>query len=309
VDCPRHIEVQVFGDGRGEGVHLFERDCSLQRRHQKVWEEAPASSSNSVEWNVVREKLVDSALKLVRAAAYRNAGTVEFLVDPLGQFYFLEMNTRLQVEHPVTELVTGVDLVWAQIAQALAPEQKVLSEVPTLRGHAIEVRLYAEDPAQGFIPTPGKVEKLRWPTGAGIRIESGIEEGQTIGTQFDSMLGKLIVWAENRQRALSRLQYALEETVILGVGSNQNYLRTLAHHPWVQEGRTHTGFLQSEFGNFSSIPSESDLHLLSAALAAGLTQGGLDRAGVKQHPSPWFSGPRFASHFGGASSHLSSGGG
>src|SRR6185369_2679643 len=142
-------------------------------------------------------------------------------VDAQGGFYFLEMNTRLQVEHPVTELVTGVDLVWAQITQALDPKETILAETPTPRGHAIEVRIYAEDPAQGFMPTPGRVEMLRWPTGPGIRVDSGIEEGQTVGTSFDSMLAKLIVHAPNRDHAVARMRWALQETVILGLGTNQ----------------------------------------------------------------------------------------
>ena len=151
----------------------------------------------------------------------------------------------------MTELVTGVDLVWAQIAQAQSPEHSLLKETPAARGHAIEVRLYAEDPAQGFLRAPGRVDRLRWPTGAGIRIESGIEEGQTVGTQFDSMLGKLIVHAQNRDHALARLRFALEETVILGVGTNKSYLRSLADHSQVKEGKVDTGFLEAHFSSYA----------------------------------------------------------
>jgi acetyl/propionyl-CoA carboxylase alpha subunit len=285
VDNPRHIEVQVFGNGKGEGIHLHERECSLQRRHQKIWEEATAPYLK----NETRQGLFAAAMKLVQATQYRNAGTIEFLVDESENFYFLEMNTRLQVEHPVTESVTGVDLVWAQLAQALAPEDTILRESPSVRGHAIEVRLYAEDPAQGFIPTPGKIEKLRWPTGAGIRVESGIEEGQTVGTQFDSMLGKLIVYAQSRAHAIERLKFALGETVILGIGTNQEYLHSLACHPKVREGLVNTAFLSKEFGNFHSVPSEEDLDLLRAARTAGLgktTLGQFSRA-EKVELSPW----------------------
>jgi acetyl/propionyl-CoA carboxylase alpha subunit len=286
VDRPRHIEVQVFGDGQGGGIHLHERECSLQRRHQKVWEEATAPHL----LDKTREGLFLAAMNLVRATRYRNAGTIEFLVDEAGDFFFLEMNTRLQVEHPVTELVTGVDLVCAQIQQAQQPQETFFKESPSVRGHAIEVRLYAEDPAQGFIPTPGKVEKLRWPTGAGIRIESGIEEGQTVGTQFDSMLGKLIVYAPTREHALKRLRFALEETVILGMGTNQNYLRSLLNHPRVIEGKVDTGFLGAEFGKFAPSLSAEDLDLIFAAKTAGLGQtqsgfsGGAESA---RSPSPW----------------------
>ena len=277
------MKSRFLGNGKGDGVHLHERECSLQRRHQKVWEEATAPHLSSK----TRDGLFEAALKLVRTTKYRNAGTIEFLVDSAGGFYFLEMNTRLQVEHPVTECVTGVDLVWAQIAQAQSPEKLVFPTTPTARGHAIEVRLYAEDPSQGFIPTPGRVDKLKWPTGAGIRIESGIEEGQTVGTQFDSMLGKLIVYAETRHQALQRLQFALEETVILGIGTNQNYLLSILDHPRVREGKVDTGFLGVEFSSFAPILPENDLKLVSLARAAGIGRvygGSSTSAGFN---SPW----------------------
>lgn len=258
VDRPRHIEVQVFGDGAGGGIHLHDRECSLQRRHQKVWEEASAPHLSEE----TRKGLHEAALRLVKAVKYRSAGTVEFLVDENGGFYFLEMNTRLQVEHPVTELVTGVDLVWAQIEQALNPKQAVFKEPPSVRGHAIEVRLYAEDPAQGFCPTPGRVELLRWPTGPGIRVDSGIEEGQALGTSFDSMLAKLIVYGATRAQALARMRFALDETLILGLGTNQNYLKALANHPSVIEGKVDTGFLGREFAGFAPELSTEELGLM-----------------------------------------------
>ncbi len=288
VDRPRHIEVQVFGNGLGQGIHLHERECSLQRRHQKVWEEATAPHLPQA----TREGLFQAALNLVQAVNYRSAGTIEFLVDEQGGFYFLEMNTRLQVEHPVTELVTGVDLVWAQLAQAQAPKETILDVVPDARGHAIEVRLYAEDPSQGFMPTPGKVSQLKWPTGTGIRIESGIEEGQTIGTQFDSMLGKLVVFASSRDHAVARMRYALDETVILGLGTNQHYLRTLCDDPHVKEGRVHTGYLGTEYSKYAPVPDAEALTLLSDARAAGLAQGGsralgLSNTGPSQIVSPF----------------------
>lgn len=286
LEKPRHIEVQVFGNGKGHAVHLYDRECSLQRRHQKVWEEALAPHLSSE----TRKGLYEAALRLASSVKYRSAGTVEFLVDDQGGFYFLEMNTRLQVEHPVTEWVTGIDLVWAQIAQALASEETILQESPQARGHAIEVRLYAEDPAQGFIPTPGRIERLRWPTGPGIRVDSGLEEGQVVGTQFDSMLGKLTVFARNRDHALARMRFALSETVILGLGSNQSYLLALADHPSVREGRVHTGFLDQKFASFSPQLSEEEASLLFAARAAGLGKAlgysTLEGTG-KKLPSPW----------------------
>ena len=285
VEKPRHIEVQVFGDGRGGGIHLHERECSLQRRHQKVWEEATAPHLSPQ----TREGLFAAALKLVKAVKYRSAGTLEFLVDEQEGFYFLEMNTRLQVEHPVTELVTGVDLVWAQLAQAQAPKEAILSESPPARGHAIEVRIYAEDPANGFMPTPGRVERLKWPTGAGIRVDSGIEEGQTIGTHFDSMLGKLIVHASNRGHALARLQYALAETVIHGLGTNQNYLQAIAAHPQVKEGRVHTGFLGTEFAYPSPafMPETAEREWIAAAKEVAGAGMNLSREPEAANVSPW----------------------
>jgi acetyl/propionyl-CoA carboxylase alpha subunit len=288
VERPRHIEVQVFGDGMGGGIHLHDRECSLQRRHQKVWEEARAPHLSER----TRQGLYEAALKIVRATKYRNAGTIEFLVDDSGDFYFLEMNTRLQVEHPVTELVTGVDLVWAQLAQAQDTKEAILVDTPAARGHAIEVRLYAEDPAQGFMPTPGRVERLKWPTGPGIRVDSGIEEGQNLGTQFDSMLAKLIVFAPNRDFALARMRYALEETVILGLGTNQSYLRAIAEHPSVREGRVHTGFLGQQFESFAPPLTEEDLKIVEAARRAGLARssgaaGVPSATGSKELPSPW----------------------
>ncbi len=291
VDHPRHIEVQVFGDGMGGGVHLYERECTLQRRHQKIWEEARAAFISES----VRSGLHAAALKLVCEVKYRSAGTIEFLVDDQGGFYFLEMNTRLQVEHPVTECVTGVDLVQAQIRQALHPTKPALSEVPSPRGHSIEVRIYAEDPAQGFLPTPGTVERLRWPTGAWIRVESGIEEGQTIGTSFDSMLGKVVVWAEDRECAIERLRVALEETVILGLGTNQPYLLSLCSDPDVKSGKVYTHWLEQTFASrYQAVPVESDLALWAALQKQGLS-GATDHAatsarsagGVAAISSPW----------------------
>jgi acetyl/propionyl-CoA carboxylase alpha subunit len=290
VENPRHIEVQVFGNGKGGAVHLYERECSLQRRHQKIWEEAPAPHLPEK----TRQGLVKSALNLVRATKYRSAGTIEFLVDEKGRHYFLEMNTRLQVEHPVTEAITGIDLVRAQIELALTG--KSLAEVESPRGHAIEVRLYAEDPSQGFVPAPGRIARVQWPTGPGIRVDSGIEEGQTITTLFDSMLAKLIVWGVDRDHALARLRFALDQTVIFGVGTNQAYLRLLCDDENVRKGRVDTGFLAREFGDFTGIPGEEGLSALAALQGQGMVRTGSSTSGTsagggeKQYPSPWFGG-------------------
>lgn len=287
---PRHIEIQVFGDGKGGGVHLYERECSLQRRHQKVWEEATAPHL----LEKTRQGLFTAAMNLVRKVKYRSAGTLEFLVDAKGEFFFLEMNTRLQVEHPVTEQVTGTDLVAAQLMLAIDPDTMPLAQPSEPRGHSIEVRLYAEDPSQGFMPTPGKVEKLKWPTGTGIRVESGIEEGQTIGTNFDSMLGKLIVFAPTRAQAVARMRFALDETVILGMGTNHSYLRTLCDDPNVIEGKVHTGYLGTQYANFAPVPTDAEMALVVQARAKGVgkSQGASSPAsagGQTNYASPWFS--------------------
>jgi len=292
LDSPRHIEIQVFGDGTGFGVHLRERECSLQRRHQKVWEEATAPNLPEA----TRQGLFEASLRLVREVKYRSAGTLEFLVDENGEFFFLEMNTRLQVEHPVSELVTGVDLVHAQLLQAIDPSRPALHESPAARGHAIEVRLYAEDPWQDYIPTPGKVERLKWATGPGIRVDSGIEEGQTVGTSFDSLLAKVIVHAPTREIAIARMRFALDESVVLGMGTNQSWLRALCDQPRVIEGKVHVKWLEAELGDLWKNPSASELSVLEQARRDGWlrpSQGatapmfGDGAAASKAFPSPW----------------------
>ena len=265
VQNPRHIEVQVFGNGKGAGIHLFERECSLQRRHQKVWEEAPAPFLNEK----VRQGLFESAMKLVKHTEYRSAGTIEFLVemDAAGEakdFFFIEMNTRLQVEHPVTESITGIDLVHEQIKLAMNPQTYALPTLTEPLGHSIEVRVYAEDPSQEFIPCTGKVNHLIWPSGPGIRVDRGIEVGQEMGTSFDSMCAKLITKAGDRHTAVKRMQFALRETVISGIGSNLQYLNAIAHHPKVVEGRVTTHFLDKEFGTFKPELNPAELCFLDA---------------------------------------------
>ncbi|RYZ62338.1 MAG: hypothetical protein EOP09_18915, partial [Proteobacteria bacterium] len=212
-----------------------------------------------------------------------------------GKFYFLEMNTRLQVEHPVTEQVTGVDLVRLQIELALDPKNFQLSQIDRPRGHSIEVRIYAEDPSQSFMPTPGTVRQLRWPTGTGIRVESGIEEGQTIGIKFDSMLAKLIVYAPDRAQAISRMRFALDETVILGMGSNHSYLRTLCDDNRVLEGRVHTHYLEEAYGStFAPVPSDQELVVLTSLRQELRPTSPQNNSGSKSsaYPSPWFGGSR-----------------
>jgi excisionase family DNA binding protein len=240
---PRHVEVQLLFDAYGAGVHLGERDCSLQRRHQKVLEESPSPAVDEA----LRQRLGQAALKLARAVDYRSAGTCEFLLDDDGEFHFLEMNTRLQVEHPVTELITGRDLVANQLriaaGEPLGFDQATADRVRTTGGHAIEVRLYAEDPDSGFLPSIGRVEALEWPTaGAGrspdsvVRVDAGIELGSVVDTHFDPMLAKLIVCGPTRGAALELLTEALAGTLVLGLVTNLHFLRWLVAQPAVQDG-------------------------------------------------------------------------
>jgi acetyl-CoA/propionyl-CoA carboxylase, biotin carboxylase, biotin carboxyl carrier protein len=237
VEGPRHVEVQVLFDAHGAGVHLGERDCSTQRRHQKVLEETPSPAVRPA----TRSRLARHALALAGAVGYRGAGTCEFLLTNRGELFFLEMNTRLQVEHPVTELVTGVDLVEQQLRIAegrrLEIEQPWIDDALARGGHALEVRLYAEDAEADFLPATGRVEQLRWPGGEGIRVDAGIDEGAVIGARFDPMLAKVIAYAPDRDATLDRLTTALDETVVLGLTTNLRFLRWLVRQPAVRDGQ------------------------------------------------------------------------
>ncbi len=237
VEEPRHVEVQVFGDSKGEIVHLFERDCSIQRRHQKVVEESPAPRYS----DELRKKMTKAAVAAAEGVDYENAGTVEFLVTPKGEFFFLEMNTRLQVEHPVTELVTGVDLVRAQIeaASGKAIPWKSLHQ----RGHAIEGRVYAEDAEDRFLPQCGRIERYVEPAGPGVRVDAGVAKGTKIGVSFDPILAKVICFAEDRAAAIDRLDRALRHYVILGLKTNISWLRRVITHDAFREGKVSTRFL------------------------------------------------------------------
>ena len=234
VERPRHVEVQLFGDAHGNVTHLFERECSIQRRHQKVLEESPSPGID----REVRWRMIESALAFARAIDYENAGTAEFMVD--GQdFYFLELNGRIQVEHPVTELVTATDLVRWQI-EAAQGTKTVDHYLPERRGHAVEVRLYAEDP-RTFFPQTGRIERLRLPQG--VRVDAGVAEGDEIGIAYDPMIAKLIAHGETRDEAFELLQDALAETEVEGVTTNLPFLRWLVSHPVVRAGDTTTAFL------------------------------------------------------------------
>ncbi|MEO8714935.1 MAG: acetyl-CoA carboxylase biotin carboxylase subunit [Acetobacteraceae bacterium] len=241
LDRPRHIEVQVFADTHANALHLFERDCSAQRRHQKVMEEAPAPRLDATR----RAAMGRAAVACALAVGYVGAGTVEFVVDATG-FYFLEMNTRLQVEHPVTEMVTGFDLVEWQLRVAAGQRLPAAQNDIRLNGHAIEARLYAEDPVRDFAPSIGRIARLHWPDGEGVRVDAGVREGDTVSVHYDAMLGKLICHGVDRAEALSRLRRALADTDIAGVASNLDLLGRIAAHPDFAAGGIDTGFIARE---------------------------------------------------------------
>jgi len=236
---PRHVEIQVLADHHGHAVHLFERECSIQRRHQKVIEESPSPLLTPG----LRQKMGELALSLVKRTGYVNAGTIEFLVDADRNPWFLEMNTRLQVEHPVTEMVTGVDVVKAQIRIAQGEPLALRQEDLRQRGHAIECRVYAEDPAQGFLPQAGALLHYREPSGPGIRVDGGVAEGQTVSVHYDPLLAKLIVWGETRRESRARMIEALSRFEILGLTTNVGFLQTLVQHDAFAAGAIDTGFI------------------------------------------------------------------
>ena len=239
VERGRHVEVQVFGDAKGTVVHMHERDCSIQRRHQKLVEESPAPGLAPA----IKRGLTDAAVAGARAIGYVNAGTLEFLVDAQG-FYFLEMNTRLQVEHPVTEQVTGIDLVVAQLDVAAGQPLPWSQEAIVQGGAAIEVRVYAEDPAKNFLPSPGTITRLSLPHGEGLRVESGVVEGSAVSVHYDPLLFKLIATGADRSQALARLAGGLEACVVEGVKTTLPLLRTIVGHPEFRRGAVHTQMVE-----------------------------------------------------------------
>lgn len=269
VIAPRHVEIQVFGDTHGNYVYLFERDCSIQRRHQKVVEEAPCP----VMTPELRQKMGEAAVAAAKACDYVGAGTVEFLLDQSGEFYFLEMNTRLQVEHPVTEMITGLDLVEWQLRVANGETLPLEQHELTLNGHAIEVRLYAEDPRQDFLPQTGKV--LSWkPAGSdgmlpNVRIDHGMLEQGEISPFYDPMVAKIIAYGKTRQDAIRLLARAVNDCVLLGVNSNKQFLVNLLRHPIVVAGDTNTAFIQQHFQDDVSLHQQS-LNIETLAVAAAL---------------------------------------
>ena len=240
VENPRHIEFQILADHYGNVIHLGERDCSIQRNHQKMIEESPSVALSEE----LRAEMGKAAVKVAKAAGYVNAGTIEFLLDKNGSFYFMEMNTRIQVEHPVTEWVTGIDLVKEQIRIASGEKLSYTQEEVRLDGHAIECRINAENPEKGFRPSPETITDMYLPGGKGIRIDSAVYSGYCIPPYYDSMIAKLIVWAENRQEAIRKMQSALGETVIEGIDTNIDYQYEILNHPDYLSGNVDVGFIQ-----------------------------------------------------------------
>jgi acetyl-CoA carboxylase biotin carboxylase subunit len=282
VERPRHVEVQVMADAQGRVVHLGERECSVQRRHQKVVEETPSPALD----RAGREALCAAGVAAARAAGYLSAGTVEFLLAPDGSFSFLEMNTRLQVEHPVTEAVTGLDLVRLQLEVAAGRPLSVAQEDVAPRGHALECRLYAEDPHNDDLPSPGRVLHLSEPEGPGIRVDSGLDTGSEVSVHYDPLLSKVITWGRDRPEATLRMRDALARTVVLGVVTNLARLRAIVEHPAFAAGELHTGFIEEHLSEL--VPSPCPPLEAIAALAAVLLRRSAPRDGARRAVAdPW----------------------
>ena len=277
VERSRHVEVQVLADAHAAVVHLGERECSIQRRHQKVVEETPSPALDAER----RRDLCEAGVAAARAVGYRNAGTVEFLRAPDGRFYFLEMNTRLQVEHPVTEAVTGLDIVRLQLEVAAGRPLGLRQADVAASGHAIECRVYAEDSSRDDLPSPGRVLELVLPAGPGIRVDTGLSKGSEVTVHYDPLLAKVVSWGRDRAEAIARLQDALRQTVVLGVVTNLARLRRIAAHPAFAAGELHTGFIDEHQTELATPVAPEPLAV--AALALALRLGGKTRAA----PDPW----------------------
>ena len=267
IERPRHIEIQLIGDRHGNMIHLGERECSVQRRHQKVIEECP--SPLIAMYPEMRQAMGEAAIRAARAAGYYNAGTVEFLVDQDRRYYFLEMNTRLQVEHPVTELVTGLDLVRMQIEIADGARLALTQEQIAWRGSAIECRIYAEDPYNNFLPFPGNITRLTRPQGPGIRLDDGVYEGWTVPMEYDPLLAKLAVWSGTREASIARMIRALSECEVGGIRTNIGFFRQILEDEEFRAGRLHTGFIDDYFARTRPPAPPGELAVI-AALAAAL---------------------------------------
>ncbi len=281
---PRHVEIQIFGDAHGNVVHLFERECSIQRRHQKIIEESPSPALTPE----LRAKMGQAAVTAAKAIGYTNAGTVEFILDPEGNFYFLEVNTRLQVEHPVTELVTHRDLVRAQLHVAAGHPLPFSQDELTQDGHAIECRIYAEDPARGFLPSIGTLGRYIEPRGPGIRVDSGVEQGSEVSVYYDPMLAKLICRGRTREEAIEKTVWALDRYVIMGVTTNVAFLRDVLTHPEFQRGNLHTHFLAEHPIGPSTDEIPRDAWIAAALLSGAASSRGQSLLTATAAPSgPW----------------------
>ena len=282
---PRHVEFQIFGDNHGNRIHLFERECSIQRRHQKIIEETPSLALD----DDLRRRMGETALRVADAAGYRNAGTVEFLLDKDGNFYFLEVNTRIQVEHPVTEETLGVDLVCEQIRVAAGAELSWGQGDLSQRGHSIEVRIYAEDAAAGFLPAAGPVLFMKEPSGPGIRFDGGVETGDEVSVHYDPIIAKLVAWGSDRTASINRVKMALDNTVILGLTHNVPFLKAVLDRPEFLSGDIHTNFLQQHMPDWQ--PGTADENTLDIALA--LASQTKEKRSATTHgdqtkiPDPW----------------------
>ncbi|QKW55255.1 acetyl/propionyl/methylcrotonyl-CoA carboxylase subunit alpha [Stenotrophomonas sp. NA06056] len=283
VERPRHIEIQVFGGGHGEAVYLFERDCSVQRRHQKVLEEAPAPGMSAERRAAMGKAAVDAA----RAVGYVGAGTVEFIAGPDGDFYFMEMNTRLQVEHPVTEFITGTDLVEWQLRVAAGQPLPKRQDELTICGHAIEARLYAEDADRGFLPSTGTLRRLRLPTpSANVRVDTGVEEGDSITPYYDPMIAKLIVWDVDRDAALRRMSQALADCQVVGVTTNAGFLRRLLHTDSFTHAKLDTALIEREQAALA-VTGDGEQALWELAAIAAVVSTPAATTDVRDPHSPW----------------------
>jgi acetyl/propionyl-CoA carboxylase alpha subunit len=281
VKNPRHIEIQILGDLHGNLMHFGERECSLQRRHQKVIEEAPAPRLSQE----CKNKIADCSVRLAKGVGYASAGTVEFLVDEEENFYFLEVNSRLQVEHSVTEAVWGVDLVKSQLLIAQGAKlSELFLDAPHPRGHAIQARIYAEDAANQFSPCPGALTLVEWPQAVGVRIDTGVRSGSVIGLDYDAMIAKMTVYAEDRERAVARLLWCLRHTVIFGTVTNINYLQDVLSHPNVKKGEMHVKFLETILKDWKD-PAPEDLLKKLPELQAHAAP--FHTSSTNALPSPW----------------------
>ncbi len=292
---PRHIEFQIFGDHHGNVVHLFERECSIQRRYQKIIEETPAPNFP----DSLRQKMGESAVAAAKAINYTGAGTVEFLVDEHGHFYFLEVNTRLQVEHPITEAVVDQDLVRTQVLVAAGEPLPFTQDQLRQTGHALEARIYAEDPARGFLPSTGLIDRYHQPHGRWIRVDSGVRSGSLVTVHYDPMLAKLITWGDSRDESICRMQWALQRYVVLGVTTNIEFLARVIDHPNFANGDLHTHFLDDNDLSASKSGNVPDEAFIIAALtmkrraASRSRTSGDDESRPVYSDTPWQSSGRW----------------